>query len=1009
MGRRSSSLFGTAGLALPLAVGVPILAGPDDLKPGVDFARNVRPILVKNCYSCHGPQKHKAGLRGRKAEALAGGDSGPVIEPGDAVENPLFERITSDDPTTAMPPKGDRLNPDQVALLRSWIDQGAKWPDGFDVVDSGSTLGAFQPIKRVSVSEVKNPARVRNPTDSFILRKLESEGAAPSPEVDQSTLIRRLGLDLLLSPVEVQALVTDPADDAYETRVDLLLASPHSGKRWGLYWLDLARYADSDGSEKDSPRPFAWRCRNWMVDAINRDLPFGQFTIVQLVGDLLPGSTLDQQITTGFHRNTLTDREGDVGKEGFRVAAVVDRVNTTGTVWLGLTVACAQFHTHKFDYLFQSEYYGSYAFFNDTDEDDLPDPLPDEVKTYETAKVAFNTERAGISAALLAFDRDRHSRIQAESERSAPKLGSRWSPLESVETRSASGAVLTIMPDRSVLTSGPNPDLDAYTITIKLQADETGMTTLRHETLDNPTLPAGEPGRVKHGNFVLNAVSVAAEPIDEHVDDDHPLITFQHSSADHEQAGSPASAAIDGDQAAGWAIAGRFGRRHVAVFEAADDFGFAGGTELTATLNQSHGRRHIISRLRISATTAARPFRATDTPNDVLEILGPAPGGRTNTRTACLAEYHRSVDPEYQRLNAPVLAHLKKAPTHPAPKGPTLIEAPDPRTADLLVRGDFLRLGEPIKPHTPAVSLLLKVAGQTPNRLDLARWLVDPASPLTARVTVNRIWRSLFGRAIANSPADFGTRGELPSYSELLDWLAREFQAPAWSRKVLTHLIMISAAYRQTSRGRPELIRRDSNNTRVAHQNRFRPEAEVVRDLALSAAGLLTRAIGRPNIRPPQPSGISELTYANDTRRVENQSADRYRHSLYYYNWFQRTGPYPTLLNFDAPDSNLCAAKRERSNTPLKTLTLLNDSIFVEYAPGFGRRIIEESPGASRAERVRLAVRIGLVREPSPEEQDVSVDLYHHALEQCRVRPDAAATPVGPYHEGKKDLSESAV
>jgi hypothetical protein len=300
----------------------------------------------------------------------------------------------------------------------------------------------------------------------------------------------------------------------------------------------------------------------------------------------------------------------------------------------------------------------------------------------------------------------------------------------------------------------------------------------------------------------------------------------------------------------------------------------------------------------------------------------------------------------------------------------------------------------------------LGVEGRAPNRLDLARWLVDPANPLTARVTVNRIWRNLFGRALVASVDDFGTRGELPSHPELLDWLASEFQEQGWSRKAFIRLIVTSSAYRQSSRGRPELIDRDPNNTWIARQNRFRPEAEVVRDLALSAAGLLTEAIGGPSVRPPQPSGISELTYANSARWVESQGADRYRRGL--YTWFQRTSPYPMLLTFDAPDSNLCAAKRERSNTPLQALTLLNDAVFVECAQGFGRRIIEESLSDNPVDRVRLAVRIGLAREPSPDELDVFIDLYQQALEQCRAHPDEAATLVGSYQAGKGSPSESA-
>jgi len=693
----------------------------------VDFQRDIKPIFDRSCLSCHGPRKQRGGLRlDDGSAALKGGNSGAVIRPGEAAGSRLLQLVAGLDADVTMPPKDQpQLTRQEIGKLRAWIEQGAKWPrlPGTIATVAKSDHWAFQPIKRPSVPKVSRADWPRNAIDAFILARLEAEKIAPSPEADRPTLIRRLSLDLLglpPTPQEVDDFVHDVSPDAYAKVVDRLLASPHYGERWGRHWLDLARYADSDGYEADRPRPFIWRYRNWLIDALNCDLPFDQFTIEQLAGDLLPGATLEQKTATGFHRNTLTNREGGVDKEQFRVEAVVDRVNTTAKVFLGVTMGCAQCHDHKYDPFSQREYYQFFAFFNSDVETDLPAPLPGEK-------------------------------------------------------------------------------------------------------------PAPPP------------------------------------------------------------------------------------------------------------------------PKDIKD---------------------------------------KKAP--PAPVVMTLGQG-KARKTHVLIRGDFLRPGIEVVQGTPTVLPPLRVAGK-PTRLDLARWLVDPANPLTARVIANWVWHHHFGRGLVATLEDFGSQGERPSHPELLDFLATEFIRRGWSFKELHRLIVTSATYRQASKARPELTTRDSLNVLLARQTRSRLEAEVIRDNALAASGLLHRSIGGPSVRPPQPPGISELTYANAAKWVESKGHERYRRGL--YTWFQRTSPYPMLMTFDAPDGNLCCVRRERSNTPLQALTLLNDTAFVECARALAQRILTEG-SSTPAERIEYAFRLCLARRPAAKELDILNRLSGDLLAACRADPKGTAQLTG--------------
>lgn len=720
----------------------------------IDFDADIKPLLAVHCVKCHGADKPKGGLRlDSRAAALMGGNTGPAFVAGKSAESKLIHAVARLDPDTAMPPGDNHLTPTEIGKLRAWIDQGAKW-EGTIAGPASAKLDhwAFKPISRPEV-----PAGSAHPIDAFVRARLTKEGLKPAPGADRATLVRRLSLDLTglpPTPEEVDAFVNDKAADAYEKLVDSLLASPHYGERWARHWLDAARYADSDGYEKDTGRPFAWRFRDWVIRALNDDVPFDRFTVEQLAGDLLPNATTEQKIATGFHRNTLTNKEGGVDQEEFRVAAVVDRVNTTGQVWLGLTVGCAQCHDHKYDPLSQREYYQLFAFFNSDREADVAAPLPGEVERLKKEKAAFDAETTKLNAAIEEGKRDK--------------------------------------------------------------------------------LPAAE----------------------------------------------------------------------------------------------------------------------------------------LKKREAALA------------------AHQKKAPS--ATKAMTIAAGPS-RATNVMIRGDFLRKGVEVKPGTPAV--LPKATGAT--RLELARWLVSAENPLTARVTANWVWTKFFGRGLVSTPEDFGTQGAKPAHPELLDWLATVLRDGGWSLKKFHKLIVTSATYKQSSTVSAEALKRDPLNVLLARQQRMRLEAELMRDSALAASGLLNREVGGPSIRPPQPPGISELTYANSARWVESTGPARYKRGLYI--WFQRTSPYPLLTTFDAPDSNVCTVRRERSNTPLQALTLLNDSVFVEAAQALAKRVQLDPTAKSDEERVARAFRYALGRAPAPVETERLVKLLAQFRKLADTDPKGAAKLTGAH------------
>ncbi len=695
------TLFSAAGLAA------------EDAVNRVDFRRDIQPIFVRSCQSCHGPMTQHAGLRLDTPQGLReGSHTGPVLRPGEADQSRLVHAIKGRNGFKAMPLRGEPLDPKEIHRIETWINQGARLPEGSDQNPKPeSQHWAFQPLRRPPIPHYSQP--IDNPIDVFIAVRLEHEGLQLSPRAERATLLRRLALDLTglpPSPEAIDAFVQDPRPDAYERQVDRLLSSPRYGERWGRHWLDLARYADSNGYSVDSPRTM-WPYRDWVIDSLNADLPFDRFSIEQLAGDLLAKPTQAQRIATGFHRNTQINQEGGIDKEQFRIESIVDRVNTTGSVWLGLTVGCCQCHNHKFDPISQREYYQLFAFFNTQDE----------------PRLAVNVDSA-------------------------------W---------------------------------------------------------------------------------------------------------------------------------------------------------------------------------------AESTKKDQVKTL-------------------------------------------------VLREQKAPRSTRILIGGDFTRPGRVVTPDTPSIlPALNKLEGSgSPDRLDLAHWLLRPDHPLTARVTINRIWSRYFGRGIVETENDFGTQGTPPSHPELLEWLACEWIEQGWSLKRLHRLIVTSATYRQQSALSPALAERDPRNRLLGRQARLRVEAEIVRDLGLAVSGLLDHRIGGPSAFPPQPKGVSGFTQVKRAWK-SSTGPDRYRRGMYTHFW--RASPHPALTVFDAPDAGTTCTRRNRSNTPLQALTLLNDAGFAEYAYGLALRLLQEVPEDPQV-RVELGFRLCLGRHPTEAERQRLCEFVMSQLVHYQSHPEEATT-----------------
>ena len=928
------------------------------------FTNTVYPVLRENCFDCHGPDKRKGGLRlDRQREAMLGGDSGAVILPGDSEKSPLYRLVAGLDEGKQMPPKGKLLPADSIAAIQKWIDSGAAWPSALSggLEDIRPTHWSFQQTKRPALPTVRDTTWPKSAIDYFLLAKLEEENIAPSPMADKTTLIRRLSLDLRGIPpsaIEVRTFLQDNFPEAYARLVDRMLSSDAYGEHWGRYWLDKARYADSDGYEKDKVRPTAWVWRDWVIDAVNRDIPYDQFSIQQLAGDMLPSAGLAEKLATGFHRNTLRNTEGGTDQEEFRLKAVVDRLNTTGSIWLGLTVGCAECHTHKYDPITQREFYEMMAFFNTSEDRTIKAPSQDEINRYNLVKAGWDKTNVDIDNKLKTYLKNESPKKQAAWEKTYRPTSPSWAAL-TVEKLAANKDVKLTVDDKGVIRAGGNnPESATYTI-----VGRAGLKRLTGVRLTSVKVNDKGAGRADNGNFVVNEVlAKLLLP-----DGKSQPVKFTKAVATFSQNNFGVDKAIDGssDNKTGWAVSPKINQDNVALL-ATEPIDIPEGAKIEITVIQVHGKRHTLGGLRLELSESESPATFDSVPSNVIAALAVPVGERSAAQAKAVSDWFSGrFDEQAKALRAKVAEHAKRAPTPPGTNAEVVTEQSNKRKTHIHVRGDFLRKGAQVEPATFSVLHSLKTESK-PSRLDFAKWLFNTDNPLTGRVSANYIWQNLFGSALVKTVDDFGTRGELPSHPALLDWLATELPRLDWSRKELIRTIVSSATYQQSSATRNELQSRDPDNRWLARQNRYRLGAEGVRDAQLYAAGLLSLRKFGPSIKPPLPSDIAALGYANSVSWKASGGENKYRRGLYIH--AQRTVPYPMLTTFDANDTSVACMRRERSNTPLQALTLLNDPVFFEAAQALGQRMSQQGGD------LRAQIRYGFERCVSRPASDAEIE-----------------------------------
>ncbi len=972
----------------------------------IEFNRDIRPILSDNCFACHGPDagQVKGGLRlDLRDAALGAGKSGRVaIVPGRPDDSELVRRLRTADPDDRMPPPESHktLTPAQQELLTRWIAGGAEFQGHW----------AYQPPSRPAAPA--GPAAI----DHLIGRRLSGIGWEPAPAADRRTLARRLHWDLTglpPTPAEVEAFVHDALPGAEERLVERLLASPRFGERMAQGWLDVVRFADTIGYHSDNPRN-VWPYRDYVIDAFNRNKPFDRFTREQLAGDLLSDATLEARVGSAFNRLLLTTEEGGAQPKDYEARYLTDRVRAVGSVWLGQTIGCAQCHDHKFDPIRQRDFYSLGAFFADIQETIIGRRedgilVPDEsqagrLRELQAAEAALRAELDGPHPGLAA-DFDRWTALQA----AAMDADARWQALGPARAESAAGTSLEVRDDHSVLARGRNPERDTYVL--RFTNELSGVVGVRVEALPDGSLPQKGPGRAANGNFVLTEVTARVErpglaPVP---------VEFAGAAATVEQEilaeGNPygrwgAAAVIDGDihgPGPGWAVLPAAGRPSRLVLRPRDGFDVPPGAVLVVELRQGHGNGgHNLGRLRVAVTTdtaLAGAAPAAPPVESVAVLLAVAPSERDAAwRDRLLAEY-RVHGPELAGLRTRLADARSARESFEATVARCLVtvRAERPRTVRLLPRGDWMSEdGEVMRPMLPAY---LPGADRAPragaadlDRLDLAEWILAPENPLTTRVFVNRLWQQFFGSGLSRVLDDLGAQGEPPRHPELLDWLAVEFRESGWDVKHLVRLIVNSGTYRQSSVVPAERLAADPQNREFARQGRWRIDAELVRDTALAVGGLLVERLGGPSVRPYQPDGYWEnLNFPPRTYQAST-GAGQYRRGV--YTWWQRSFVHPSLLAFDAPTREECAAERNRSNIPQQALVLLNDPTYVEAARGLATRALRQ-PATGDDARLAWAWREVLQRHPDRTETAVLRDLLRRHRDPYRADPSAAAAYVG--------------
>lgn len=995
-------------LRFPLAVAVSLLVAvaydvaagdePDPKPPAttsharVSFSQDILRLLSDRCFLCHGPDEgtREAELRlDRREDATRSRDGSFVVKPGDPARSQIIARLVSTDEDVVMPPPDsghEPLTAKEVDLIRRWIAEGADW----------SAHWAFVPPVRPKVPTVKYAARVRNPIDAFVMGRLEKEGLSPSPMADRLTLLRRLSLDLIGLPPSVEEIdqweaANASADDrgvdekAYGKLVNRLLKSPHYGERWGRVWLDAARYADSDGFEKDKPRQ-VWFYRDWVINSLNRDLPYDQFIIEQIAGDLLPDATQDQIVATGFLRNSMLNEEGGIDPEEFRMQAMFDRMDTVGKAVLGFTVQCGQCHSHKYDPFTHRDYYRMFAFLNNS---------------HEAQPTVYTRDQQTKRDQIFASIRKLEERLRADHpdwpqqvaawEKSVRETATDWTVLP-IENAGSNSQRYYQQADKSLLAQGYAPT--RFEAPFSVQTDMPEIRSFRLEMLNHPDLPAGGPGRAVDGQFALTEFKVKAVSV---VDPSKSqTVKFVRATADFsnertqlgapytDQKGKssgvtgPVEYAIDGDNSTAWGVDAGPDRRNQprnAVFVADKNVAFTGGTKLTITLAQRQGGWNSddnqtlnLGRFRISATGVEAT--ANPVPADVQATLDMPLRQRSKEQTRQVFSYWRTTVAEWKQTNDEIESLWRQH-----PEGTTqfvLHERVDPRATHMLKRGDFLKPEAPVTAGVPGFMHSL-TANQKHSRLEFARWLVDRRSPTAARSIVNRVWQSYFGTGLVDTPEDLGSTGSQPSHPDLLDWLAVELMDNGWSLKHIHRLIVTSNTYRQTADVGGPAAEKDPINRLLSRGARFRVDAEIVRDIFLAASGLLNRKVGGRSVYPPAPEFLFQrpASYGPKVWAYET-GPDKYRRALYTFRF--RSVPYPALQAFDAPSGEFSTVRRARSNTPLQALTTLNEPLFVESAQALARQAVTEG-GDTDAARLKYIFRRCVTRPPTPDESKLLLNV----------------------------------
>jgi mono/diheme cytochrome c family protein len=952
---------------------------------GVDFVAEVQPILKRSCNGCHGAALQSGGLRLDSEAAMAkGGVSGPAVRAGLAKESELYRRVAGIGDQARMPMGGKPLPEEQIRILERWIEQGAKWPEGVGARSAEvKKHWSFVSPTKPSLPKVGMRTWVNNPIDAFVLAKLEAEGLKPNAAADRATLLRRLSLDLVgLPPTwdEVQAFVKDRSKNAYEKQVDRLLASPHYGERWARHWLDAARYADSDGYEKDKARN-VWFYRDWVIQAHNKDLSYDQFLTQQLAGDLLPNATQESRVATGFLRNSMINEEGGIDPEQFRMEAMFDRMDAIGKGMLGLTIACAQCHNHKYDPLRQEEYYRLFAFLNNSHEANIPVYTADE-----------QMRRAAVLNGIQEIEKGIQHRNPDWAERMMrwEKSLARQTPWEvarpEVDDISTGGQKYLIQEDGSLLAQGYAPTKHRAKLTIQPALKQ--VASFRLELLNDPNLPLGGPGRSIKGTGALTEFEVEvqregqAKPekltvAQAFADVEPPVAELEKMYADKSnkrRVTGPIAFAIDGKEETAWThdlgpVRRNWPRQAVFVLDKPVDLS-DGKSKLIVYLKQNHGgwnsddnQNHNLGRVRLSVSGDGGGESATASPVRVRDALAIPADQRTPQQTQTIFAHWRTTVPEWKAENDRIEALWKQHPEGSSQL--VLAEREQMRMTSLLERGDFLKPKSKVTAGVPAfLNPLPEGAGG--SRLDLAKWITDKSAPTTARTFVNRVWQSYFGTGIIETSEDLGTQSAAPSHRELLDWLAVEFMERGWSMKSLHRLIVTSSTYRQSSAATTELLSKDPANRLLARGPRLRVEGEIVRDITLAASGLLNRQVGGPSVYPPAPEFLFQPPASYGPKNwYEEKGANRYRRGLYTFRF--RSVPYPVLTNFDTPNGDVSCVRRVRSNTPLQALTLLNEPLFLEAAKALGERARKEG-GRTDDAKLRFVYRQTLARDPEAEE-----------------------------------------